>query len=490
MKSEAVLPLASSSMGSIALAQEVEGGLNVERLMRTLRRKWWLVAGVTVLTTAAAVARVMTSEPIYLGQFEVLVRSQSTETEVISNVPETLTTQDSVSVNSDLLKILISPKVLAPVIQELRTIYPDACPPLPPDLPSDDVAYDPCYKTLTRFLKVTPSVKDSKIVLVSFEDPDPVKVDTVSKLISKAYLAYSLDSKQADIRRGIDFVEQKLPDLRQKVDDLQNQMQSLRLQHDLVDPTSRGSLLSSQVGTFSQDQLNLEIELKQLRAIYNDLGGQLGGADESDASSALDDNPRYQTVLNKLLELDTQIADARTLYLDSSPDMEVLLEQRQNMLLLLAQQGEQSQRQIASKIRELETRQQSLNQTLQGLNSDVKELSGISREFNDIERELDIATENLNLFLTKREALEIDAAQREIPWEIITPPIEPQPLLASLPQNILLGALLGLLLGSATALLIDKITGVIYSDEEIRRATRLPVLGRIPMDKVGSLLEV
>ena len=40
--------------------------------------------------------------------------------------------------------------------------------------------------------------------------------------------------------------------------------------------------------------------------------------------------------------------------------------------------------------------------------------------------------------------------------------------------------MLGLLLGTGAALLLDKSGGVIYSDREIRRFTRLPVLGRIP----------
>ena len=111
-------------------------------------------------------------------------------------------------------------------------------------------------------------------------------------------------------------------------------------------------------------------------------------------------------------------------------------------------------------------------------------LSGISREFTDIERELQIATNNLNQFLSKREALEIDAAQREVPWEIVTPPTEPRPQPESLPQNLLLGAMLGLMLGTGAALLLDKSAGVIYGDDAIRRSTQLPILARIPANQV------
>ena len=261
---------------------------------------------------------------------------------------------------------------------------------------------------------------------------------------------------------------------------MQDQLQSLRLTHNIIDPDSRGSQLSGQVGTFSKQQLDLQISLEQNRANYENLRAQLGGPQEQASSSALAQNPRYQSLLDSLLELDTQIAQASTLYLDTSPDMEVLKEQRQNLLTLLEQQGEQSQRDLISQMQELEAQERSLNGALQGLSSDVDELAGISRDYVEIQRELGIATENLNQFLAKQAALEIDSAQREIPWEIVTPPTQSRVAPVSLTQNLVLGGVLGLLMGSVLALLLDKSTGVLYSDKDIQRAMQLPILGKIP----------
>ena len=298
--------------------------------------------------------------------------------------------------------------------------------------------------------------------------------------MSEAYLTYSLESKQADICRALEFVQQKLPDLENKVDSLQDQLQALRLNYDLIDPESRGAQLSGQVTAFSQQQLDLQIELEQNRATYENLRSQLSGPQEQASSSALAQNPRYQTLLDTLLALDTEIAEASTLYLDASPDMEVLKEQRRNVLTLLEQQGAQSQRDLVSQMQALETQEGSLNRTMQGLSVDVDELSDISRRYVDIQRGLDIETENLNQFLAKQAALEIDAAQREIPWEVVTPPTNPTPQAISFLQNLLLGGTLGLLLGAAIVLLLDRSTGVLYSEQDIQRAMKLPILGKIP----------
>lgn len=468
---------------------EDQGGFNVSALAKTLQRKWWVIAGVTIVTSGLAVLKVASEKPVYTDTFEILAQDQSTETEVIANVPETLASQDKSLVNKDLLKVLRGPKVLQPVVEGLQDQYPDECPPQPPTSDTSGVSYDPCYQTLVANLQVGTLGKDSDIIQVTFNDQNSEKVQVVLGLVSDAYLAYSLESKQADIRRALEFVQQKLPDLTNKVDSLQDKLQALRLDYNLIDPTSRGAQLSGQVTTFSQQQLDLQVELDQNRATYERLRSQLGGPQEQASSSALNQNPRYQTLLNTLLELDTQIAEASTLYLDASPDMAVLKEQRQNLLVLLEQQGAQSQRDLVSQMQELETREQSLQATLQGLSADVDELSGVSRQYVDIERELAIATENLNQFLAKQAALEIDAAQREIPWDVVTPPTQPKTQTASLLQNLLLGGTLGLLLGSAIALLLDKSAGVIYSDKDIQRAMQLPILGKIPNPEKGEMRE-
>lgn len=481
MKTETVLtPPSYTPMLPISLQQEEEGGLNFGALLKTLRRRWWLIAGTMAATTALAGIKVLTDTPIYAGQFEILVQAQSTENEVIADVPDTLTAQSEDVVDGDLLKLLQSPVVLQPVIDGMRDREPEFCEMLSPE----KVNYDPCYDQLAARLSLNVDGANSQIIRTSFQDLEPQTVLVALDLLSQAYLDYSLSSKQADLRRGIDFVEQKLPDLRAKVDALQGELQSLRLNNDLIDPSSRGSQLSDQVSGFSQRLLEVQSELRQARVLYEELQQQTGISQEQASSSALNQNPRYQALLNNLLELDAQIAEASTLYLENSPDMDVLVEQRSNLVRLLEEQGSQSRREVLGQIRELESQERSLGQTLQEVNANVDQLSGITRSFTDIERELEIATKNLNEFLSKREALEIDAAQREIPWEIVTPPTDPKPQPENLPQTLMLGALLGLMLGTGLVLLLDKSSGVLYGDEAIQRSTRLPILARIPVNQV------
>ncbi|MBD0270131.1 MAG: polysaccharide biosynthesis tyrosine autokinase, partial [Cyanobacteria bacterium Co-bin8] len=186
-----------------------------------------------------------------------------------------------------------------------------------------------------------------------------------------------------------------------------------------------------------------------------------------------------QALVQELLKLESQIAEASTLFLENSPDIEALQEQRQNLLDLLAREGLQAQRELVSQIRTLETREEALASTLAELNVNVDQLAGVSREFTDIDLELKIATENLNRLLERREALQIEAAQRELPWQLITPPVTTENT-ASLPRNVALGLVLGLLLGIGLALTIDTAKDRLYTPADLKRLTPLPILGLIP----------
>ena len=226
MKSETVLQLSPAPVESSVAMEESEGGLNIGLLLRTLQRKWFLIACITLATTAAAAAKVLLDEPVYIDAVEILVQPLSAENEVTSNIPETLTGSDerpAGSLDADLVKILTSPSVLAPVVKDVQSRYSDFC--STPAGGDAAIADRACYQKIKAALTIEIGDAGSNILQASFQNPDPKKVTTTLDALSEAYLAYSLSSKQSDISRGIEFVDQKLPDLRKKVSSLQNELQ-------------------------------------------------------------------------------------------------------------------------------------------------------------------------------------------------------------------------------------------------------------------------
>lgn len=482
MKAQPVTSFPSSNL-AISSDASPEGGLDLGRTLSVFKRRAGLITAVTAIITAAAGIRAHFSPPIYSANFEVLIQPQSAETEVLSSLSNPpLNQKDSTLTLNDQVRILTSPDVLQPVVATMMKQGQGGCSPASQastlGVSADDLE-KLCYRSLRSRLDIQ-LTKDSRIFQASYRGTDSDTVEAIANQVAKTFLDYGLASRQRDIQQGLDFLDKKLPDVRQRVDTLQAQLQHLRQSYGLIDPDSRGTQLTDQISTYEDQYLTVLMDLEENLTLYQDLKKQLAQQpQDASVSPVLSDNSRYQALVKDLLALDSQIAEASTLYLANSPDMQALQEQRQNLLALLAREGANAQRELLSQIKVLSTRESSLSNTLGMLDVDVDELADLSRQFSDLDRELAIATDNLSQLLQRRETLQIEAAQRELPWELITPPTVSTQI-ANLSNSLVLGLLLGFLLGTGLALTLDAQKDVLYTPRDLKRITPVPILGLIP----------
>lgn len=468
------LPLAKSP----APDEGDEGGLNLGQVVAILRRRILVIAGVASIVTSAALLKALTNTPIYQSGFEILTKPVTVEAQVISSIPQTLSEGDQQSqgaekgVDETKLKLLKSPKILDPVVEELQAAYPD-------------ITFD----ALSAGLVVKPE-PSSEILSVSYQDKDSERVKAILKRVSDAYLSYSLEERLVEVWQGIDFVNAQIPQLQKRVENIQDRLQSFRQQYNLIDPESAGKQLAEQTSVIGQQRLETQVKLNEARALYLELENQLLQPSSDPAvASALSENARYQSLLDQILSVESNIAKDSSLFRSDAPNIRVLQDQKQNLLPLLSREGQRVQGEVASKIRELEARNQILGQAEILLNQQIKRLSVVSRQYTDIQQELKISTDNLNQFLTKREALRIDAGQRKTPWQILTAPTAPVPSAANVKRTTILGAILGLLLGIGVALLLEKLSNVLHTAGEVKDVTKLPILGVVPFNSELSDLE-
>jgi capsular exopolysaccharide synthesis family protein len=456
-------------------AESDEGGLNLGQFLAAIRRRWFLIVGVTTLVTAAALWKALTDTPVHQGSFQILTEPVTGEGQVISSLPQTIGREEKsppIELDETKLQVLQSPKLLLPVFQRLQAQYPTIT-----------------YNSIISNLEIKNAGKNTNVLEVSYQDANRDLVLEVLNLVKDAYLNYSGEERQKDVIDGIKFVEDQLPQLRTQVEMQQLRLQKLRQQYNLVDPASKAQELSVQISAFRQQLLDTQLQLDQALSRYSDLEKQLAKKPgEGAAAVALRDNPRYQKILDQIQEVDRQIAQEASRFQADNPIIQDLRQQRQNLLPLLLQEQQRVQQEMLGSIQELQGRYQTLNQNIAILDRQLKQLPAISRSYDAVQQELKIASDNLNQFLAKKEALRIEEAQKQVPWQLIAPPALTSPIdLLGFPVNVknylAVGTLLGLLLGTAVALIVDKVSNVLYTLKEIKSITRLPVLGVVPWDR-------
>jgi polysaccharide biosynthesis transport protein len=392
------------------------------------------------------------------------------------------------------IQLLLSEKLLAPVIKELKLSAPKT-------------SYEKLKKSLT--VSRLKEAADTKILEVHYRSTSANETKQVLKLISHEYVNYSLSERKTNVRRAVQFVDSQLPKFRTQVKDLELALQNFRQQHQLIDPSTLGTQLGTQISYTQQEQLATQVELAKTRQLYQSLQQQIKmQPNGAEAASVLSEAPEYQTLVKKLQELDIELQIQSAELTDEHPKIIALREKRAKLLPLIEQKatsamGSNLAGQIknpqslpyqnvlrqdlnkqlitaAIQTRVLETKLAKLNAASQILSTQSSKLPVVSREYENLQRQLKIATEQLSKFLQKREELMINAARQEVPWELIAAPSVKEVPSSSLLKDLALGSLLGLLLGAGVVLLLEQMNDVIYSLKDLREELNLPILGLIP----------
>lgn len=524
METESVSPVFSISKRGRQLQQlpsvdkeEVNAppqkGLNLRPLLRTIKRKAILVIGITGLVTAGAVIYSKTIPTSYKGDFRLLVEpitneGRGVEPSALSRAQGQGASRETSSLDyATQLEILQSPRILQDIFEQAKTKYPEL----------DRFIFDKSF-AVQRYAGADPQqTEKTKLIQVTYSASKSQEVLDVLQIAATKYLKYSLDERKTRIGEGVKFINDQLPELQTRVDTLQSQLQRLQQQYKLSDPKSQGDALFTQVRTIANDQATTQSLLEEQRALYINLQRQLNlTPNEAIAASALSQEPNYTALQAKIQELDNQIAIESGRFNEASPTIEALRDKRANLTALEDQErrkilgqnpgGATGNPQVSSfqnsvrvgliekmveannQIKLLEVRSQELANNRAAIEGQARQFPSIARQYSDLQGQLDIATKTRDQLLTQRETLRVEAAQKQIPWELVSKPAIPTGpggnLVAapSKSKNIQIGGLVvGLLLGIGAAVLFEKGRNIFYVSEEIEEAIQLPLLGVIPL---------
>ncbi|MEO1429124.1 MAG: polysaccharide biosynthesis tyrosine autokinase [Cyanobacteria bacterium J06633_8] len=450
--------------------------VNLGKLAAALRRRILLIAGITGVVATAAVLKAEADPPVYQGQFEILTEPVTGEGKAIANLPQTLGSQEKIAPKSEeqiqtTIKVLTSPRVLNPVINNLQTKYPQLD-----------------YNSLVKSLYI--SANQPSILTVGYISPNKQVVSDVLDEISEAYLQYSLKERQQDINQAIEFVQRQINQggLREQVKDWQEKLRTLQRVNNLIQPAQKAQQVSGQIASLNQDRIRNRVQLEQMLAQYQNLQKELAQQPgERAANSILSENARYQKILDEIQQLDIQIKKEAATFTDLNPSLQALQQKKANLLPMLNVEEQRVQKDFQSRIQNLRARDVSLKEKIDSLNAYLRNLATVNRDYENIQRELQISNEALNQFLAKQQALEIEKSQKQQSWKLLDPELalvkKPQAVSNSAKIHLALGGALGLLLGVGAALLVDKLSNIFYTAKDLKETTRLPLLGVVPFRK-------
>ncbi|MEM6453022.1 MAG: polysaccharide biosynthesis tyrosine autokinase [Cyanobacteria bacterium P01_D01_bin.105] len=460
-------PADTSSMLSAWQLQALqEEDSDLRNLLSVVRRRAWVIVGVAAAVMSLMTVRTLRQTEIFKGDFRVLVEPVNAD-EDFSELTSVLGEQNLGRSGLDYetqVQVLRSPELIEPVAEQLGQTYPELD-----------------YLSLLEDLSIT-RLGETKILQISYTHSDPVQIQVVLDKLAETYLRYSLEERQTNLRQGINFVENQLPDLQIQVNAIQDRLEAFRRRYDFITPDVQSDQVSSEAESLTEQRLALERQLSEAQQRFSNLQGEAG------TLASLEGAPIYQQLLSEFRSVETKIAEELTRFNPNSLAIQVLEERRENILPLLQQEAQRvvgTEQAIAiNNLQVLGAQSEILSAAERNAAQTLSQLPSLIRQYTDLQRELEIATDALSRFQITRETLEIEAAQTEIPWQLIEAPVQPrEPISPNLQRSLLLGIVASLLLGLGAALLLEKLDNVYHTVDELKAGTKLPLLGTLPFNR-------
>ena len=449
--------------------ESVEGGLDINEFKNILLRKLPLIAGCTLVMTSLAMLKVMLTPPEYVAGFELLSDPVNIETQVTSTDSDSRETREQITeveLDEVQLKILRSPQLISRVVKSLQDKHPD-------------LSYPELAGGLTIDI-LSGKKQEQNILQVRYQNSDKQKVADVVEALNKTYQEYSVEKRQSGIKRGIAFLDRQIPQISTRTKELENKITGLRTQYNFNNPNSSLDQITSRINELSRRRDENELKLQELKLTLNNLEREFETEPAKSLTALGLATPRYQALSGRLRELDLTIHQKSVVFAEESETMKALNQEKQQLNSLIAEAGSDIRQKLINQIAVLENRQNSLSNEAARLKSQLEQWSAISGQYKSLQSQLNRANGKLNEFTSQKDALQIDAARQESPWQLLTPPTEPGTDSISTVNYLVLGSTLGLLLGVGAALVLDKQQKIVYTSAKVEELTSLPILATIP----------
>ena len=446
--------------------------VHLEEYLRLFFKHRWLIAAVFIVTAVTGTIWTFLQTPIYQASATVLIEPE---------LPKVLNIQEVTSPGLGTLEyyrtqyaLMMSRPVLHNAVEALKRGNRTAA------LAALGEGTDPHVKH-TGSPSIEP-IRNTQLVLVQFQHPDPALAAEVATALAHAYVKYNLDVKLKGTRDALAWLNEQMSGLKGKVEDSSTALQNYRVKSGILGIQEQRALTAQKAGEVNRahleaqaQRLSIEAKLGALNRISTEQAGL-----ESLLTSI--DDPLIRKLKTEMAELQGLRSKLLQTYKERHP--EVLKVDAQ-----IQQHSERMDADIKKALRSLDTeyrvaraREDSLMGVVNRLRGEGQQLNEKEIQYGTLQREQDSNQQLYEAVLKRVKETGVqgglESNNARVVEEATRPgsPIRPRKQLA-----LLMSLLVGLGLGIAAAVTIEYFDTSVKSPEDIERVLGLPVIAVVPL---------
>jgi succinoglycan biosynthesis transport protein ExoP len=256
--------MAENSGSVVAPRREEAPPTPLRDYLKILRKHWWLMTAVFIVTVVAAAVMTLNQVPIYRASALVLIEPEAPK--VLNNIQEVMSIAPTWEYYNTQYEIIKTRPVVERVIDKLN---------LKTRIPRLASSSNP-HRTLLGSVIVEPK-RNTHLVSIQFEDPDPSFAAEVANALAESYARNNLDMKVQGDHEAQGWLNEQMKGLAIKVHESAAALQNFRIKAGMVGLQEQRQIAAQKIMDFNKayleaqsNRLALESKLKELTQIVTD----------------------------------------------------------------------------------------------------------------------------------------------------------------------------------------------------------------------------
>lgn len=322
--------------------------------------------------------------------------------------------------------------------------------------------------------------KNSQIVNVAYESPDPALSARIANAVAEAYIEKGFDAKFALNQKATGWLTERLADLRTKLDQSEQTLRTFLEKEKLVDTKSFESIASGKLGGITEALIKAQAQRAEAEIRYEQVKDARSSGGSVESLQAVLQNAFVQRLKEEQSKLGRRVTELAERYGEKHPKM---ISARTDLREANRRLQQEVEKIVAGIRRDYEAAVANENELKRMGQQTQKEARGQkSKEFELVKLERDVETNRqlYEVFLTRHK--ETNLASDSDVTNITVVDLAKPPLQASKPKKKLIIAaaiMAGLFIGVLLAFLLEYLENTFRTPEDVENKLGLPILGVI-----------
>jgi len=464
-----------------------------------LRRRWTVLTCFAIVLVAMMTATFLTTK-IYRATLTLQIDQQESKVMAVGSVsPNDTSYYDSQNFYQTQYELLKSDALAQRVIEQLNLVAPSQTAKksrswldiFNKDGDKEDDATPEEAETglmtgLPGALTVVP-VRNSQLVRVHFDSPDPQMAARIANEISVAFIKLNLERRMEATSYARTFLQERLAQIKVKLEDSEKELNAFMRKEGIVKPDDKQQSPDSQVlGEFTTALAKAQGDRIRAEALY-----QQAKAGDTATLHAVVDSKLIQEYKTRLSKLEGDYQEGLKTYKPGYPKMQQLDSQIKELQARINQESKGALGGLKANYEAALAQEHQIAAKLKESKQTVLGSQDSSFQYNLFKREVDTNRQLYDSLLQRYKEIGVAGGVGINNITVVDKAKVPKfPIKPNLMLNLIIAIALGLGAGIGLALLLEHLDDTIKLPEDMEKRLGLAVLGIIPATKAADNSEL